>query len=416
MENLNYEQIISEIQELIKNKNFNKALEICELDIYKSVESIQSERLFILVRKKHDYVSAYNIWENFKDSNNMNIVINGINLLMGLNELEEAYSYVKEHNFDDIRYIRLKLKLLAQIGKMDEFLEIANDTKYAFDDVVKRLRYNLMKKNSNVDNEKIQLLTKIYLDDITKDEIKKSNLDLFEQSVLLTAYYEKYNPKAGIDFLKKLKKTDGLSNTYKKSYNTLLQRLASNKNKYFDITIYSDILNTKIDFNMISEYKERNDSKKQQVKEINAIKKVENVKEIPKKEITLKTINKKKSVEDNKIISIVGTRVNSRYANTNNSNIDNQNNNTNHVLLIKDVLKNEIDQIGMYLYVMMQDSDIRSKAIRAWDNLENMVYKPVTDKKTLEKLINILFKVSNDHPEIVDADSKKLIKLLNNNN
>lgn len=99
----------------------------------------------------------------------------------------------------------------------------------------------------------------------------------------------------------------------------------------------------------------------------------------------------------------------------NNAQIGMQNNNgikRERVVLIKDVLGNEINKLAMHIYILMQSSDNKKDAIRAWDNLENISYKPVTDKKALEKIINILIKVSNSNPEIVMADNKKLMKLL----
>ena len=71
-----------------------------------------------------------------------------------------------------------------------------------------------------------------------------------------------------------------------------------------------------------------------------------------------------------------------------------------------------MNELGQYIYVLMQEVDTKKNAIKAWDNLENIIYKPVTDKKALEKIINILIKISNSNPEIVSVDNKKLMKLL----
>lgn len=86
--------------------------------------------------------------------------------------------------------------------------------------------------------------------------------------------------------------------------------------------------------------------------------------------------------------------------------------NNKRILLIKDVLTREINELGMYIYILMQQPDNKKNAIKAWDNLENIAYKPITDKKALERIINILIKISSKNPEIVIVDNKKLMKLL----
>ena len=80
--------------------------------------------------------------------------------------------------------------------------------------------------------------------------------------------------------------------------------------------------------------------------------------------------------------------------------------------MIKDVLSKEVNQLGMHLYVMMQNPKRKKDAIRAWDNLENIINKPITDKVALEKIINILTNIGNEHPEIVEIDNKRMMKLL----
>ena len=407
---IDYNQVVENIRELINKKDYNRALQICYMASYKNVLEIQSEKLYILAQKFNDYNTAYKEWLGLKEYNDVNIVSKGINILMHLDKLDEALEYANNHQFDDISYIRSRVKLLFKCNLKAEALELCKNPKYAEDEVIMDMRLKLEEnetketniKETNIYDEISDVLTRIYSGSITIDEIKQTDIAAFEKSVLLVAYYEKNNIKEGINFIKKLRKIDKLEEKQKKTYNILFNRL--NKSKYFDVTTYSSILNRYVNFLKIDELNStKEESSVSQLKP-----------EVELKEETIlpnkKIIEPKKIKQDNsKMVEVVGTRVNSRYSNTNSSNNVNS---QKHTILIKDVLSNELNEIGKYLYVMMQLPDSRKNAIKAWDNLENMAYKPITDKETLRKLINIILKVSVEHPEIVDADSRKLVKLL----
>ncbi len=204
--NENLEEVISNIRSLIKERQFGKALSICEKPEYKDIDSIQAERIFIFTNKFHNYNKAYSVWSNYKDSNNLNIVLNGIEILLGLGETEEALEYANNHKIDDIRYIRAKLKVLIRLNKKDEVLEICSNPKYQDDEVVKKLLNKIELKEANKNDDTHKLLTKLYVDNITREEIKESNLSFYKQSILMLAYYEKHNIKAGLELVKKLKK------------------------------------------------------------------------------------------------------------------------------------------------------------------------------------------------------------------
>ena len=407
---IDYNQVVENIRELINKKDYNRALQICYMASYKNVLEIQSEKLYILAQKFNDYNTAYKEWLGLKEYNDVNIVSKGINILMHLDKLDEALEYANNHQFDDISYIRSRVKLLFKCNLKAEALELCKNPKYAEDEVIMDMRLKLEEnetketniKETNIYDEISDVLTRIYSGSITIDEIKQTDIAAFEKSVLLVAYYEKNNIKEGINFIKKLRKIDKLEEKQKKTYNILFNRL--NKSKYFDVTTYSSILNRYVNFLKIDELNStKEESSVSQLKP-----------EVELKEETIlpnkKIIEPKKIKQDNsKMVEVVGTRVNSRYSNTNSSNNVNS---QKHTILIKDVLSNELNEIGKYLYVMMQLPDSRKNAIKAWDNLENMAYKPVSDKETLRRLLNIILKVSVEHPEIVDADSRKLVKLL----
>ena len=408
MENKNYEQELIKIKDYIKEKKYEKALDICNKKEYRDVEDIQAEKLFILTQKLDSYNTAYMTWIRFEASNNLNMVIRGIDILYHFKEYDKALEYANLHPSTDIRYIRNKLRLLVAMANREEIEKIMSDETYKSDEVCQRIVSKLKKKDTEksdeeekTNNEVSKLLTRIYLDDITKEEMEKSNVNSYQLSILLLAYYEKHNPKLGLHFVNKLTNLNTLPVDYRKTYNTIKQRLLAKKNKMFDITVYSKLLNTSIDPNLAIKHK----------KEENKTKEVK-ISVTDKAVIKEPVVEQKKYIKvvDNKMVSIVGNRINSRYNNTNSNNktINMQK----HTVLIKNVLSTELNEIGRYLYVMMQLPESRKNAIKAWDNLENMAYKPITDKETLRKLINIILKVSVEHPEIVDADSRKLVKLL----
>ena len=310
---LNYEKIIARIEWLSRKKMFDDALEICDLEQYKNDEIIQAEKIFLLLQKKKDVEAAYKAWEQFKDSDNVNIVINGINILMQLNRYEEALEYANLHKTDTIKYMRVRAKLLAALDKKDELLEIKNDPKYVLDEVITRAYRKVFPGKKIVDEGSV-LLTKIYADKVTKEEIKESNLDFYTQSLLLLAYYEKHNPKLGIELIKKIKKND-ISDKYVKVYNTILQRLVNKKSKIFDITIYANLLNRSVDFNLVSELNDLVEEESNSVIERNDIMNIKE--ELKKREIEKETmIHNSKRVKA--YIEIIGNKVNSRFDTTTN--------------------------------------------------------------------------------------------------
>lgn len=403
--NYDVESIIKKAQELAYTNFEKEALALCSKDEYLDNEDIQAERLFILVKRTHEIEKAYEIWKKFENSENVNIVARGIEILMKHkdNGEEKALEYANKHISDDIKYIHVRVKLLIKLKKYDEVFELCD--RYPEDQMLIRLKENAKKRIEKPFDDKIAIfLTKIYADDITLEEIKNSNIDSYEKSILLLAYYEKHNPNAGIKMLKKIRKIDNLSADYKKSYNAIFGRLTSNKYKYFDVLFYADILKRSVDYEMALQIIKKKEEEKEKV-----VKVIDN-----KEETYVVDFKPKKNKKDNNeknYVEVVGNRVNNRYHNNINKGI-NKDNKQERVLLIKDVLEKELNDLGTYLYVMMQNPDTRKNAIRAWDNLENMINKSATDKETLVKVANILLKITSTHPEILVADDNKLKKLI----
>ena len=404
---LNTTETISEIQKLVKKGKYEEALKICAKDEYKDNTVIQAERIFIFNKKLNDYDTAYMLWKEVKDSNDVNIIVNGIDLLMKRGELKEALEYANNHVSEDIKYIHRRLKLLVALERKDEVIELANDPRYKTDDVVRKIKEAYLgksMKNSKACDEITILLTRIYVGNITVEDIKNSDIDTYKQSLLLLAYYEKNNRNGAIGLLKKIKKTIS-QKEYKEKYSIIEERLLSKKSKHFDIDFYMKLLDRFIDFDLASKYEKEIKEKEEEKALVDYISSNKDKKE-EKVENEIKKPVKSKVKDLTIYTSVVGTRIN-RYSNiTNNTNINNK-----QIIggLIKDEYANMVDYIGKYLYVRMQsmNNDVRSHAIKYWDSLEILANNPSTDLDSYNKIANAYQKIKNKE---LDNGEMKLIK------
>ncbi len=318
-------------------------------------------------------------------------------------------------------------------------------------------------KAIEVEEEKIEdivsvTLGKIFADVISIDEIDSLEIEKpFEKEILKLAYYEKNNKQKGIALSKQMKKYLNDYNEIKIN-NKIYSRLSTNKFIKFDPAFYSNLLHRKFNYEdafMIMDEKKNKEDFKKIIESVSKEKEKQTIKvdNIANNE----TIEKTKKVE-RKMVGSVGINVNNRYSN--NSNINTPiHTPTKTVPCIKDVLGDEIDSLQKYLYCLMQDysyyidandtwkqvSDVACKLItkrspytepekellkqsfnkmksdydyykrvvKAWDNVEILSTKPISDRKALSRIINVLLKVNERHPEIIEADTSKLVKLLN---
>ena len=227
------------------------------------------------------------------------------------------------------------------------------------------------------------LLTKLYCGTITLDEINESNIDLYKKTLLTIAYYEKYNKKMGIRYIKELKDLFSEDKSKLKIINFFTERLKINKKTIFDISLYSKYIGCHVDSNDVIEVLEKS---KQEMVKPNSI-----IETKPVTKIENKDSSQKKEKKQPIIIERQGVKVNSRYKNTRN---DTKVNTTiDKKPLIKEVFSDEILEIGKYLYIKMRNIETREAAIIAWDNLEVLINKPITDKYALEKISYIIKKI-----------------------
>ena len=149
-----------------------------------------------------------------------------------------------------------------------------------------------------------------------------------------------------------------------KTINRLYERMMTKKNHIFDISIYCKILNENIDFSYVPEIKEKENH--------SIILKIDKVEKLPVKKV-------KKS---KKIVEQVGKSQN-RYVNHSESVKLERTSNETREILLKDLFYQEIVTIQKYIYLKMNNVESQMRAIKAWDNFENLIYK----KQVMLKLI-----------------------------
>ncbi len=240
------------------------------------------------------------------------------------------------------------------------------------------------------------LLTRIAYDNISLEEIQNSEIDEFNKIVLTIAYYEKYNKKAGVSYIKNLKKHETDAKKIK-VLNKLFERVSTKKMILFDTIVYSQIIGYDIDASLkhdilkrkkeeqIKEKEERdnyvlNQSVQKQEKKVEqAINSIENT-------IIQKSIPLEKKVERTaKKVNVVQKPIKNvqkvKSINTN--------------LLIKDVFSHEVAEICKVIYVQMNNVYQSKDAVKAWDNFELLIEKPISDKEALKRMIKIINKLSD---------------------
>lgn len=372
---MNYENeitnIIGEIKKLTKDRDYETAIKLCEKEEYNNIESIQFEYVKLL-RKSNKYTKGLEICDKYP-----------------LNPFFQSQ----------------KVKILILQEKYDEALIVCN--KFKDNKVIQSQKRNILTELSKSQNQlkgknnnskiKSNILTKIYYNEITEDDILNSDLNDHDKSILLIAYYEKNNKQKGIKFVNERKRQVTLIED-KKLLNKLLEKLICKKSKNFDVLAYCAILECGI------MYKESN---KPIIKDKVQTKQVVKECEIVKKNIN---INDTEVKEKQSIISVQGKKV------TNENNVSShkevqQQKNVCRNILIKDIFSNELLEIEKYIYLEMGNPKRQRDAVKAWDILESLSYKPITDKEAVKKMIHLI-EVHSKSTRTIKYDEKKYSKYL----
>jgi len=475
-----YKDIIDKIKFYENQGDFKAALSLCARVEYADVPTVQSERLFILIKLDH-IAEAYNVFKRIKYMKESYIQSKGIKILSKLGRHDELKQLIMENgNIEDTGYKLNLVKYYRSIKEYDKALTICNEPFCASQVVFKEHKKNIKNlKYRSKAGFAYEALMRIYADDITLDEIKNADIveevkpdasDIekieaeimkqFKKDVLMIAYYEKHSHKQAIEKCKLAKKNINYDQDQIKSLNKIMNHLASKRSK-MDYDLYKNILGVSFDLEKAHKYMEEKKEQQEYQELMNRIIKKNEEKE--KQTIRVDNIANKETIEktkklERKMVGSVGVNVNNRYSN--NSNINTPiHTPTKTVPCIKDVLGDEIISLQKYIYCMMQDysyykdanntwqeiKDIAckpitkkskytldeeeklkkgfnkmktnyiyyDKTIRAWDNLDSISNKPITDKQAVARIVNILLSINNDHPEIIEADTDKLVKMLN---
>lgn len=446
-EKINLEDIpaISQIAFFIEEDKLEKALQLCNELKNRNDKNIRAQKVRVLLlmfeksKKQELLEEALKICEKYIGDegfdiqrNRIGILLSGyfnkeidldgvpavpqIKFLMDDDRLEEALKLCNDSkNENDVIIQSQKVKILLLLFAKKHEKKLLNDAlevcqKYVGNEVfdiqsekIKRLllKYfdiqiednnsfspvtiSLEKELNCIQNIQLtDLLTNIYYDTITKQEIENSSVDTWNKILLLTAYYEKNNKTAGASYLKRIKKEYQDIPDKKKILNLLYGRLASKKLGIFDICVYTGYLNCCIDSTFIRSVKK--EVEERPVKESGLVNQIDNDK------ASFEILEK---MEPNIKSCTGGIRYN-RY---NRQNVPSSKKSCDQTCLskvpinqpcIKDIFKQEVFIIQSYLYIRMNQLKQSKMIIEAWDKFENLIYKPADDREALLRMISLL--------------------------
>jgi len=187
-----------------------------------------------------------------------------------------------------------------------------------------------------------------------------------------------------------------------KILNILLERLMSNKIIIFDIDTYRKYLKCELNFKLSSELFEK---MKEENSVIEPVKKIENVGIITRKEVK----EMKKDITSKNNLKIVNQQSSSNtIAVESKKKIVKEK--INRPITIRNVFEKEVLQIGAHLYLKMQNSESRKTAVEAWDNLQLLIEKPISDEEALNKILNIFEAIKDDNRFNIKVDEKRYSK------
>lgn len=373
---LDITEVVLKISELTKEKNYEEAKEICKQ--YEENANIQSQYIKILLIEK-DY--------------------------------QEALRVCNLKQFENILFIQVeKAKILCELNKYEEALETISNPLFRHNEIV----YNLnLKIKEILDKELVRdLYTRVYLDNITPNEINNSNIDEFKKMVLKMLYHEKNKLPYNLNEIKLAKQKYKEDKEKASALTELYNKFQSKKFIYLNYSLYSKLLGVNLNNEMIDEYNNKKTyefkhAKKTVIEQVKTPKKlvVENFK--PANKIVIEKLQEveknrktKKKRNKNKIQPKTITKIKKEKPIVNLENIK-----------IKDVFESEIIEIQKYLYVQM--NQIKTKnTVDVWDKFILLTEKNITDYNALNKFIQIATIVENNcsyaNIDIDNLNSKKL--------
>lgn len=234
------------------------------------------------------------------------------------------------------------------------------------------------------------LLTKLYVDNITIEEIEESNIDELAKVYFKLAYYEKYNRKKGEIYLKEqikhFKKLDR-PDILKKLHN-LTERFTG-KVRLYDIGLYQRLIGVRIRFKEMDMYRKKEEPTIQPSK-IVPVSEPPKAIEQPKEEI--KTVVPE-PIKPKYITNSSVTIMSKSIGKTSSPKLEKKV----KPKTIKELLYDDIIEVERVIYLELQKPDRQAKATKAWDILESMVSKPANDQEALNRVICFLSRVDKEN-------------------
>jgi len=434
--------ISSKIKHLIRERRYEEALILCDDVKNRKIMTIQSQKVKILLflfqenKSKGLLYKALNVCNRYSGNEVFDIQKSKIKLL-----LKEYFN--EECDFNN-KSIPSEIRSLINQKKFNEALILCNDPRNINDKTIQNQkvkilllmfeennnqellnealticnRYNgfeifdcqrnRIKKymSTNKDSEVTNILTNIYFGTISKDIIEESNVNSWEKELLLISFYEKNNKKVGIKYLKNIKSKYQGNKEKTKILNLLYERLISKKYILFDISIYSNYLNCTINPDLIKNTKDEYTIKEVDVKNIQML--------------DVKVEHKEKKEIRSKIVGCTGNVRFNRYNSSNlkngiNKDLKESEKKEIKKIYIKDLFRKEVLEIGIYLYIQMNNDKNYKRAVEAWDKFDYLINKPSDDKEALSRMISLLRRIQ-PAGLFSNIEEKENIKILEKSN
>ncbi len=237
---------------LIKMDRCEEALELCTVEGCEQSDVIQDQKITILfILERYEEIveecdKGYNRWKNKRFVQSKLIAISHIikKLIRG-ERYEEALELCTDENCKQNEAIQGQKNyieyLIKKISLVDENEKITYTEKFKneVNEIICKTGENEINLN----------LTRIYFGDITIEEIYDLQVDSWMKLILQIAYFEKYNKSLGIKLIKKGILEEKRTDKEKKYLNKLKERMLNKKNVLFDLGLYCEILNCSINYN-----------------------------------------------------------------------------------------------------------------------------------------------------------------------
>ena len=241
---------------------------------------------------------------------------------------------------------------------------------------------------STKNNPLSDILLSIYVGELELESIESLNIDHFKKSLLIIFYYDNTkNIKVANLYINYLQARYNNNQVYVDILNKL-SLLLNQINHQVDVDLYEKLI--------IDDYKPV-------IKEVKKEPKQEIVesKEITKPDISNPIIEEGKKINPETITTIVEENLTPVISKEENSKINKTPKDSlviyketikkkKHIRTIKEELYDDISLIEKELYISLQDPKRQKDAIKAWDILDRLTSKDITDKEDVEKVVNLL--------------------------